>query len=328
MALPSTTFTEIVTSTLRNFGSELADNVSDHNALLYHMRQKGKIDTKRGGYEIQENLAYAENGTIQRYSGYDQLSTAASDVLSAAKYEWRQIALHITASGREVRMNAGDKERIFNLVEARREVAMKTGANFLSRDIYSDGTASNQIGGLAHLITTDGTGTVGGIAAGTQTWWKNQFKEMTGTNLAAAPSVVNAASLKGDMNALWLSLNRGMDKPDVIVASHDMYALYELGEQQLQRYRDGNLAKAGFDAIKYKSADVIFDDNTNFSTTAEKMYFINSDYLNLVQHRDAKWTPDDEKRPTNQDAIVIPIYWMGQMCVRNRDLQGVLFDAA
>ena len=328
MALPSTTFTEMVTTTLRHTPTEVADNVSDHNALLNVMKRKGKIKTVGGGYEIQMPLEYAENGTYQRYSGYEQLNTQASDVLTSAKFEWKQVALHVTASGREIRMNSA-KEAMINLVKARKKNAMNTAANNLSVDIYSDGSLNNQIGGLANLITNDGTGTVGGITAGAaQPWWQNQFKEATGTNTAAAPSAANAAQFKGDMNALWLTTVRGNDKPDIIVFTHDFYALYELGEQQLQRYADGELAKAGFETIKYKSADVIFDDNTNFGTTAEKGYFINCDYLYLVQHAQAQWTADEEKKPVNQDAVVIPMYWMGNMCVTNRDLQGVIFDAA
>jgi hypothetical protein len=29
----------------------------------------------------------------------------------------------------------------------------------------------------------------------------------------------------------------------------------------------------------------------------------------------------------NQDGVVIPILWMGQLCCSNRSLQGVLIDA-
>ena len=36
---------------------------------------------------------------------------------------------------------------------------------------------------------------------------------------------------------------------------------------------------------------------------------------------------EDEKKPTNQDAIVIPIYWMGQLVCSNRALQGKIVDA-
>lgn len=327
MALPSTVFTELVTTTLRNTGKEITDNVSDHNALLRIMKEKGHVQTLSGGYEIQEPLEYAENGTYQRYSGYQQLNTSASDVLTSAKYDWQQAAIHVTESGRRIRMNSG-KEAMFKLVKAAKKNAMNTAANNLSIDIYSDGSLSNQINGLANLIQTDGNGTVGGIDASSQTWWKNKFKEMTGANLAASPSAANAASMKADMNNLWLSLNRGKDKPDLIVMTHDFYTLYETGEQQLQRYASADLAKAGFINLKYKSADVVFDDNTNFGTTDEKAYFLNTDYLYMFQHRDAQWTMEAEKTPVNQDAIVVPLYWMGNLAVTNRRLQGILFDAA
>ena len=318
----------MVTTTDRHWGSKVTDNVSKHNALINRMKKKGKIKTVSGGYEAAEPLEYAENATYQRYSGYDSLNTAASDVLTAAKFDWCQAALHVTASGREVRMNMGEKERMINLVKTRKDNALRTAANNFSIDVYSDGALTNQIGGLASIIQTDGTGTVGGIVSGTYTFWKNKFKEMTGTNLAATPNATNAASMKSDMNSLWISLNRGADKPDLIVLSHDLYTLYETGEQQLQRYMDADMANAGFVGLKYKTADVVFDDNTNFSTTAEKGYFLNTDFIGITQHKDAQWTMDEEKRPTNQDAIVVPMYWMGYMWVTNRSLQGVLFDAA
>lgn len=327
MATPSSTFTEMVASTDRAWGPGVTDNVSNHNALVRRLKEKGKIKSVSGGYEIVKRLAYAENSTYQRFSGYQKLNVAASDTLTAAKYEFRQIALHVTASGRELNMNSG-KEQMISLVKERIENAYRTAANSFSVDVYSDGSADNQIGGLANIIQTDGTGTVGGINASTYTFWKNQFKEMTGTDIAASPSVANAVTMKGDMNALWLSLCRGADKPDLIVMSHDFFSLFEIGEQDKQRYASEELAKAGFTGYKYKGADVIFDNNTNFGTTAEKAYFLNTDYLAIEQHRSAKWTRDDEKKPVDQDAVIIPIYWMGNLCTNQRSLQGVLFDAA
>jgi len=327
MATPSAVFTEMVTTTDRTWGQKITDNVSDHNAMLTRMKAKGNIKTVDGGYEIAEPIEYAENGTYQRFMGYESLNTAASDVLTTVKYPYQQIALHVTASGREINMNSG-RQAMKNLVKARKKNALNTAANQFSIDVYSDGTLSNQINGLANLIQTAGTGTVGGIDSSAFTFWKNKFREMTGTNTAASPSVANAASMKADMNALWLSLNRGKDKPDLIVATHDLYAMYELGEQQLQRYQDADQAKAGFTGLKYKSADIIFDDNTNFGTTDEKAYFLNTDYLYLVQHKNAAWTMDTEKKPVNQDSVVIPMYWMGNLITTQRSLQGVLFDAA
>jgi hypothetical protein len=220
------------------------------------------------------------------------------------------------------------KFQMINLVKTKKANALKTAANNFSVDLYSDGSLSNQIGGLANIIQTNGQGTVGGIDSGTWTFWRNKFKEATGTNTAATPTAANSAAFTADMGSLWLPLNRGADKPDLIIFSQDFYVLYETGQQQLQRYMDADMAQSGFIGLKYKTADVIFDDNTNFTTTAEKGYFINSDYLYVDQHKEAQWTQDDEKRPINQDAVVIPFYWMGNLVCSNRSLQGVLIDAS
>ncbi len=321
MATPSSTFTEMVSTTLRHSATEVTDNVSKHNALLRKLKAKGKIKTVSGGYEAQEPLEYAENSTYTRYAGYDTLNTNASDVITSAKYDWAQVAIHVTASGRELRQNNG-KERMINLVKTRKSNALKTAANNFSIDLYSDGSLSNQIGGLANIIQTNGQGTVGGINSTTWTFWRNKFREMTGTN------AFSTSTIQGEFNAMWLPLVRGADKPDLIIASHDVYSVFEASLQQNMRYTSADDGEVGFGGIKYKGADVIFDENTNFPTTAEKAYFLNTDYLYLVQHKEAQWTPDDEKKPINQDAVVVPMYWMGYFAVTNRALQGVLIDAS
>lgn len=321
MATPSTTFTEMVTTTLRNHPSEIADNVSDNNALYRWLKRKGKIKLLSGGYEIVRPLDYAENGTYQRYSGYDTLNVTASDVLTAAKYNWVQAAVHITASGYEMRVNNG-REQLINLAEARVSNAMRTAANYMSLDLYSSGSLTNQMGGLGHIIQNAGAGTVGGIDSSTYTFWKNKYREMSGTGSWTK------STIKGDMNALYLSLVRGADRPDLIVSTHDFFAAYWESLQDLQRYASADSATAGFQALKFVNCDVIFDDNTNFATTGEKMYFLNTNYLELIAHREANWSQVDEKISINQDAVVIPIIWQGQLVCSNRALQGVLIDAA
>ena len=290
------------------------------------MKKNGQIKTKSGGWSIVQELDYAENGTYQRYSGYDTLNVNASDVLSAAEYPWAQVAIHVTASGRELRMNSG-KEAMINLVQSRITNAMRTAANQFSIDLYGSGSLTNQIGGVGAIITADGTGTVGGINSSTYTFWANQFYEIPGTNQYTATTnlptnIVNA------MTTLWIRQVRGTDKPDLILLTQDFYAGYEGSLQQYQRFNDSDMAAAGFNSLKFKSADVIFDDNSNFSTTGEIGYFINSDYLFLVEHPEARWSQDEKKVPINQDAEVVPIYWMGQLVCSNRKLQGRLLDAA
>lgn len=320
MASPSETFTEMVSTTLRNHDREIVDNIMDHCGFLRYLKARGNIKTKGGGYEIVMPISYAENQTYQRYYGGDTLDIRASDVITSVKYDWKQIALHVTANGRELRMN-NSKEKMIDLVNSRLDVAKTTAANNLSVDLYSDGALTNQIGGLSHIISADGTGTVGGINAGTWTFWKNKFQEI----LTDATAYANVRSA---MNKQWLATTVGTESPDVILLTHDLYTVYEGGLQDNQRYADATSAKLGFQALKFKTANVIFDDNANYGTTAELGYFINTKYTYLVQHPEAQWSEGDRKTPLNQDAVVVPIYWMGNMVTTNRSRLGRIHDLA
>lgn len=321
MSTPSSVFTELVTTTFRNHRSKLIDNVSNNNALLAYLKRKRKMRTESGGTEIAIPLEYAENGTYQRYSGYDVLNVQQSDVFTAAKFDWRQIAINVTASGRELRINKG-KERIINLAKSRLKNAMNTFNNNFSSDIYSDGALSNQVNGLQALIADDGTGTVGGIDSSTWTFWKNVVQSAAAPLQGGSGITPSDTTIQSLMLPLWLELVRGGDKPDLIVSSNEYYSYYEESLTDLKRYTSTESATGGFVALKYKSADVIFDGNSGIPDT--RMYFINTDYLELVAHTDANLTVNDEMRPYNQDAVVIPILWMGNLTVSNRSLQGVL----
>ena len=58
----STTFTDIVVSSLQGYSGELADNITNHNALLRQIDKKGNKKTATGRSIVQE-LEYAENST-------------------------------------------------------------------------------------------------------------------------------------------------------------------------------------------------------------------------------------------------------------------------
>lgn len=49
MASPNAVFTELVTTTFRKHRKDLKDNVSNHNALLRRLTDKGQIRHEDGG---------------------------------------------------------------------------------------------------------------------------------------------------------------------------------------------------------------------------------------------------------------------------------------
>lgn len=321
MASPNATFTELVTTTFRKHSKDIKDNISNNNALLRRIVDKKQVRKEDGGLSIVCELDYASNNTYQRYSGYDILNVGASDVLSAAEYAWRQIAINVVASGLELRTNSGDS-RIINLVKARMKNAIRTFKNNFSSDLYSDGTLSNQINGLQALVADAQTGTVGGIDSSSFTFWKNKLQSAAAPIQGGGAITPSATTIESLMLPLWLQLTRGDDQPDLIVADNNYFTFFEQSQTSLKRYTSDEKGNAGFTSMKYKKADVIFDGGSGIPTN--HMYFLNTDYLELVVHKDADMEIMDEMKPYNQDAAVVPILWMGNLVTSNRSLQGVL----
>jgi len=324
MASPNSTFTELVSTTFRNHRKELADNVSKNNALFNALTKGGRVDILDGGISIAVPLEYANNATYQRYSGYDVLNIQASDVISAAEYQWKQVAVNVVASGLELRNNSG-KSQIIKLAKARIKNAMHSFANGMSADLYSDGTATNQIGGLQAIVADAGTGTVGGIDSSSFTFWQNQVQSAAAPIQGGAGITPSATTIESLMLPLYISLTRGSDQPDLIVMSNDYFTFYEQSQTSIKRYTDAEKADGGFISMKYKGANVVFDGGSlGGGIPASHAYFLNTDYLGLSVHRDANMTEIPELRAVNQDAVVIPVLWQGNLVCSNRSLQGVM----
>jgi hypothetical protein len=266
-------------------------------------------------------LEYASNSTYQRYSGYDTLNISAVDVITAAEYAWKQIAVNVAASGLELRTNMGGS-RIVNFTKAKLKNAMNSLKNGLSTDIYSDGTATNQINGLQALIADAGTGTVGQINSSTYPFWQNIVQSAAAPLQGGSAITVSATTIESLMLPLWIRLTRGTDTPDLIVMSDDYFTFFEQSQTPLKRYTPDQNGQAGMISMKYKTADVFFDSSGGIPSA--HAYMMNTDYLELVMHREANMTAMPELRSVNQDAVVFPILTQCNLAVSNRSLQGVV----
>ena len=322
MASPN--LSEIVTTTLRRRSKSLADNVSQHNALLSRLRSKGNSSLVPGGRTIVEELEYAENSTFQYYSGYEILDVSPSDIISAAEFNWKQAAVNVTASGLETRIQNAGPEQVINLLESRIKNAEKTMANQISVGVYSDGTGSGgkQIGGLQSIVADTGTGTVGGINSATFTFWKNQTSGDAGTIDSSA------ALLDTEMKNMWLECTRGTDGTDLIVSDQTLYKVFWDNLTDRQRITDSDKGIQGFHSLQFVTAQVVMDggpDPHNSGIPLNKMYFLNTDYIKFKVHSATNFVPFERRQPLNQDALVVPILFAGNLTCSNRSLQGLVF---
>ena len=311
MASPN--LSEIVTTTLRNRSKTLSDNVSNHNALLRRLRENGN-QTSVTGRDIVRELEYADNGTVQFYAGYESLDVSPSDVLSAAVFDYKQLAGNVTISGLEQIKNSGT-EAIINLLEARINVLEKSMMNSLSTSLYSDGTGTSgkEVGGLQLIVADAGTGTVGGINSSTYSFWQN-------VQTTATSSAFSVANVQTDMNTIYLSLVRGADSPDLVMAGTNAYTAFLGSLQAIQRITSDDLARSGFTSLQYLNSDVVFDSACN----TNRMYFLNTDYLRLEVAASRDFVPGEAKMSVNQDALITPLFWSGNLTCSNRALQGVI----
>jgi hypothetical protein len=295
--------------------------MTDNNAILMRMKERKRIKTFSGGNVIAQEIEYADNSTVMYYSGYETLSLAAQELFSAAEFNIKQIAAAVTISGLEQLQNSG-KEKMIDLISARVRNAEKSLANTISAGLYADGTGSSskEIGGLQHLVADTNTNTVGGISGSTYSWWRNLSYD-----LSSISSTASTTNIQTHMNATYVQLVRGNDGPDLIIADNNYYRHYLGSLQTIQRITTDKLAQAGFVSLKYMNSDVVLDGGKGGNCPANRMYFLNSDYLHYRPHAERNLVPlDPDRFSTNQDALVKLIGWAGNMTVSNRELQGVM----
>ncbi len=316
MASPN--LSEIVTTTLRDRSGKLADNVSKGNALLARLKEKGAWKSAQGRSIVQE-LDYAMNSTFQYYSGSEVLNISASDVLSAAEFDWKQASVAVVANGLEIDVQNVGKAQVIDLLEGRITNAERTMKNQITIGMYSDGTGTGgkQIGGLQLLVADDPTtGTVGGINRASFSFWQNKILDAS-----VAGAATSATNIQSYWNTLWLRTSRGTDHTDLILADSVYYSFFWSSLQAIQRIYDPKMGQLGFNSIKFNTADVVFEDSTGIP--ASHAYFLNTDYIFLRYAPKRLFKPLDKVMSINQDAIVQLITFAGNMTTSNSSLQGV-----
>ena len=314
MAFPN--ISDILATTIESRTKSIADNVTKNNALLMKLEQKGKIKTFSGGSKIMQELSFAENTNAGWYSGYDILPVGVSDVISAAEFNIKQAAVPVVISGLEMLQNSG-KEAMIDLMEARLSVAESTLANLIS----GTGAGGKEIDGLDSTVPADPTtGTYGGIDRATWTFWRSQV----GGGATTSPATIQAR-----MNALWSSMVRGTDRPDLIMVDNQFWSDYMASLQAQQRFTSPETGNLGFPTIKFMDADVCLDGGIGGYCPAYTAFFLNTDYLHYRPHSNRNMVPLSPNRryATNQDAEVQILAWAGNLTCSGAQFQGRYVNA-
>jgi len=325
MAFANSAITDIIATTIQSRSGELADNLTQNNALLQRLDQKGNIKPFSGGNVILQEIMYNDPSTnnANSYSGYEVLNISPDSPISAAQYSITQYADSVTMSGLEMLQNSS-KEAIIDLLDGRMQVSEARLLNRISGDLYLDGTGNGgkNITGLAAAVPDNpATGTYGGINRANWTFWR--------PIVTTGGAAVSATTILAKMTSTAIQLVRGTDKADLIVADNNYYSFYVQALQAIQRITSEESGASGFASLKFygggTSADVILGGGIGQQENDNYMYLLNTNYIFFRPHKERNFVPiGGERQAINQDAIVKLYGWAGNLTTSNAQLQGIL----
>lgn len=312
MSNPS--FDALASTTLKNYRSEMVEQIIDKAKLLKHFKSNGWTREESGGTTIVVPLLYGTNSTVRSYSGYDILDTTPQTGMTAAEYNWKLVSGSVSISGEEEAKNSGSKTQVINLLKQKiRQLEISFGET-LNTMLFSDGTgnSSKDIGGLDLLIEDSGSfSTVGGIDSNTYTYWRNKY---------LSPGSSFASFGVDAMRTMYHSTSHGSTKPSLIVTTQTIHERYEKSLVQNERFVNTQKGDAGFLQLQFKDLPIIFDEDC----ASGDIYFITKDYMDFVIHSKRNFIMGDFVKPENQDAKVAQMFLMANLVVSRRDAHGVV----
>lgn len=358
-----TTYLDSVFSlSLANYRKTLTDNIGSTNAILYDIMKSDAYESADGGGTyFGEDLMYGL-APADFYSGYDTLSTATTDGITQAQFEWRQMASPISYNMKEVIQN---EKKIIDLVKSRIKQSemgiQEVWAQAFLWGNYQNGgaittpkvsTVTNALGiePLAKLISYNTSGssgtalTVGGLSEFSNTWWRNKY----------------ATSAASTYTAFMYELENMYNLTALGTGGPPTHILMDQGTYQLFIHAYFSVYKANPDALdgaypfvgkKFLNAKIIMDDKLpDFysgapgtetggvvdptTLTYGTAVFVNTKFFKIRYHPDRNWSElRDENgkwfvKPINGDYRIGHLAWMGQVTINNRRKQGVLAKIA
>lgn len=310
------TIQSVAATTLERIRPRLADNVFKGNRVSGYLLARNRIEVVAGHDYLKCPIQWATNSTVMAYEHYDVLDTTAQEPLTAAIYNWKQIAVNCSISGLEEMKNDGPLA-VLDLWTAKlrnSEMSLREFLNLKLLQNVSLKTAKDFIG-LDEGIEDDPVpaGQLGGINRTTETWWRNKYKAAT------------LATLTADMRNLYNTCSEGDTYPDLGITTQELYEGYENQNAGKQILANRQMLDAGFENLMFKGMTLMWDRHVQGSGTANGlMYFINSDFVKLQIHRKRNFAMRGKQDAFNQDAMHTFILLGGNLTFDNSRFQGVL----
>ena len=322
-------YQQILSMAIEDSSSSYQDLVSDNNALLAVMRDKGLWQTYSGP-RIRQTLQIAKQ-TAQWYNGYDVLLNPAIDLFADAWFEPKMVVVPIILSKQEILNNQGEAQ-LMDVLDSYMAAAERALEDAMDAALHAAGGGKQLTGLQTAIPTANTTGVYGGIDRAQNTWWQtNYFNVQTG--FAAIGTQVTSTTIRPLLNQVMTQQSRGKDYADLLLMSPQHYAAYDAATIAIQRQTSGTLGKLGFSTLEYigggKRSTIVLEGGIGSDMPADTTYGLHTDSLRLRYHPSRNFDSifkGEGQMPIDKDAVAQFIGWMGELTMTNPKFNWKLYD--
>ena len=318
MATPTLTKTldDLHSSTWERVKTNVVDNIFDALPILKVMKARGQFVDRSGGTDIAQPLEYGENETVDWIGRGSKLSIETGEKFTHAVYQWKFVGGSVVRMFTDETMNVGEPA-IFNYTEKNVSNLEKSLKKKINTALLEDGSSSALAmhGFKKYVESTPATGTVGGIDASGEPWWRNQHTSMTGDD--------HTVYLIDNMRDMYddCSDDGGEDTPQILVTTKAVKNWYEDEALDSHYYTESNeMADLGIKGCAFKGAPILWTKGCD----AGYMYFLNLDYFEIGYDPAYWFNMTDWKTAQDNLERVAQVVAKMQLLCSNREKQGLL----
>ncbi len=301
---------------------KVVDNIFTATPFWYLLSKNGKRSTQTGGRSIEQPLQYKKNETCKFIGRGGTVELEATDPLTVVHWQWKYLTGHIIRYFADFQQNRG-RAQLIKKVNADITNLQSSLIDKLETALFSDGTGDGNkaIDGVGNIVAiAPATGIVGDLNRATYSWWRNQFKSMSGE----AASIY----LRKRMNTMFNDCGQqgeGVSRfPDIVVCAQNVYEMYESEALEISRIMisDRKMADLGFGDLAFKGRPFTWSP----AAPAGYMYFLNTTTLEWIADPIENFTLGDWLPIINQPRdVVTHSMTVGNLVCSNCSKQGVIF---
>lgn len=347
-------YATLLSLTFDQYKPTLVDNIHRGIPYLWWLENRAKgvgVRMESGGTMVRVPVIYATNTNARSYYGYDPLVANATEEITSTFERWRSNATVVAISLDEILENGG-VEGIIKILPSKMAVGEMSMRQEINRQLvqgtveagatplrFIDGNSNKDLLPLGNLIQKEfatASITVHNVNQNTNSWWQNQATDFDGATTGTL--------LKKTMTTLYNNCSKGgtNDSPDLILSDQSFYEAYMAtltAQQRFGNYEDVDVAGAGFPNLRFMGATMIWDEYVPSmgTTTADAVsttqaaanavaFFINTNWVEFVVHRDAYFEVTPWVEPNDQTAIYAKILLKATHIVTQRRKQGLAYD--